>query len=484
MQERSAHVVVKLRRLASGARPRVVDLFSGCGGLSLGFQRAGFEIVAGVERDRHAAASHARNFHAGASRHAVPRDLTDPLTTPATVLQDLGLPGPVAAVVDVVVAGPPCQAFARIGRAKLRALAEDPVAFLHDPRADLHEHWLAWIAELVPLAVLIENVPDMLNQARRNLAQEIAEELDQLGYVARYTLLNAVHYGVPQIRERLFIIALHHSIGREPTFPPPSHRHVLPAGYRHSRTVALRHVTHDLFSSASGWRDPPPVPADAPPAVTTRAALADLAPLCPASDPLARRGARRLDRAVPYRPVRPSGFAGSMRPWPGFEAPDGGPRDHVVRHLPRDWPIFARMRPGDEYPAAVAIAESLFAERLRTANADATRPDPASDAWRALRKATVPPYRADSFPNKWWKLDPDLPSRTLMAHLGKDSYSHIHYEDAQARPISVREAARLQPTGDLQDVQRGLAARLVARPAPTGTGVVGAVGDEWPATRC
>src|SRR5262249_56855384 len=58
------------------------------------------------------------------------------------------------------------------------------------------------------------------------------------------------------------------------------------------------------------------------------------------------------------------------------------------------------------------------------------------------------PYDDGKFPNKWRKMEPDLPARTLMAHLGKDSYSHIHYDSAQARTISVREAARLQSFPD------------------------------------
>lgn len=62
-------------------------------------------------------------------------------------------------------------------------------------------------------------------------------------------------------------------------------------------------------------------------------------------------------------------------------------------------------------------------------------------AWRI-------PYDPDKFPNKWWKLDATRPVRTLMAHLGKDSYSHIHHDSEQARTITVREAARLQSFPD------------------------------------
>ena len=185
-------VWTKIARLQQGETPRVVDLFAGCGGLSLGLQRAGFEILAGLDSDPYAARSHARNFHADCSRHALPQDLTDPEVTPETVCGRLGL-GPPPAAVDVVVGGPPCQAFARIGRAKLREIAGDPDAFLKDPRAGLHERWVAWVRELEPLAVLVENVPDALTAGGRNIAEEIALDLDELGFVSRYTLLNTVH---------------------------------------------------------------------------------------------------------------------------------------------------------------------------------------------------------------------------------------------------------------------------------------------------
>jgi DNA (cytosine-5)-methyltransferase 1 len=137
-----------------------------------------------------------------------------------------------------------------------------------------------------------------------------------------------------------------------------------------------------------------------------------------------------------------------MRNWPGFEAPRDGPRDHVIRYLPRDWPIFERMRPGDEYPRAHEIAVALFREKLEARRRAGAYIAEGTEAWRELRRAVVPPYRVDGFPNKWWKLDPERPSRTLMAHLGKDSYSHIHFDSFQSRTISVREAARLQSFPD------------------------------------
>jgi DNA (cytosine-5)-methyltransferase 1 len=71
-----------------------------------------------------------------------------------------------------------------------------------------------------------------------------------------------------------------------------------------------------------------------------------------------------------------------------------------------------------------------------------------SAEYNRLRDSIVPPYDAGKFPNKWRKMWRDYPARTLMAHLGKDGYSHIHYDSDQARTISVREAARLQSFPD------------------------------------
>ncbi len=95
----------KMARLAAGGRPRVLDLFAGCGGLSLGFQAAGFEVVAAVENDTDAARTHGLNFHGGEAVHSRHRDITQ--TDPAELARELKLE-PVDAAIDVIVGGPPC----------------------------------------------------------------------------------------------------------------------------------------------------------------------------------------------------------------------------------------------------------------------------------------------------------------------------------------------------------------------------------------
>lgn len=100
------------------------------------------------------------------------------------------------------------------------------------------------------------------------------------------------------------------------------------------------------------------------------------------------------------------------------------------------------MKPGDEYPQALRVAEQIFRRELRRAGS----PAPGSRLWLEIRRATVPPYPVDTYPNRWWKLVPHAPSRTLTAHLGRDCYTHIHH--AEPRTVSVREAARLQSFPD------------------------------------
>lgn len=436
----------KVARLRDGAPPRVLDLFSGCGGLSLGFHAAGARISAAIEFDPDAARSHGINFHRGDERHCQPRDIT--ATTPDQLCQELDL-GDRRLAFDVIVGGPPCQAFARVGRSKLREVADHPEAFRHDPRARLYIEYLAYVEACQPLAVVLENVPDMLNHGGHNLAEEISEVLTSRGYECGYTLLNSAFYGVPQMRERMFLIAIHESLGTAITFPAPTHVISLPAGYEGTRSVALKNLSAGVTRSHFY---PSPSPAGRlPRAVSAKQALDDLPPIDArtllASGEL-RRGARRFDQPLPYvQHKRISAYAKLMRNWPAFTGPSQL-TDHVIRYLPRDYALFARLKAGDQYPEAYRTALKMFDEALGDLARQGRAPKEGSASWHELKASIVPPYDPTKFPNKWRKMEPDLPARTLMAHLGKDSYSHIHYDSRQARTISVREAARLQSFPD------------------------------------
>jgi DNA (cytosine-5)-methyltransferase 1 len=446
----SSHIIrQKIARLAAGGRPRVLDLFAGCGGLSLGFLTAGFKVAAAVEVDPDAASSHARNFHDGDPLHGKARDIT--AVTPEALARDLNL-GPVGSAIDVLVGGPPCQAFARVGRSKLREIDAHPEAFKRDLRARLYLEYLRYVSAFHPLAILMENVPDILNHGGSNVAEEICEVLEEKGYVARYSLLNTAVYGVPQMRDRMFLIGYRRELESAVTFPEPTHWIDFPLGYEGSRSVALKLMkSKSIGTRACAYVAPLPATPGLPAAITAEQAIGDL----PAIDARAlvesgklRLGARRFDDPIPYdRRRRVSDYARLMREWPGFDATERL-IDHVIRYLPRDYELFARLDPGDQYPEAWRHANAMLAERLAALRRQGVIIREGSARYKRLRDSIVPPYDASKFPNKWRKMWCDQPARTLMAHLGKDGYSHIHYDSDQARTISVREAARLQSFPD------------------------------------
>lgn len=434
----------KLDRVRSGMAPRALELCAGCGGMSLGMEAAGFELLGHVELDETAAASFALNFKPPDETKKAAWSLARDMITsdPATLANEIGLEGALVDQFDVLAAGLPCQAFARIGRSKLRSVTGDDEAHVNDPRAKLYQRFLQYVEATQPVAILIENVPDILNHGGRNVPEEICETLEGMGYSARYTLLNAAYYGVPQMRERLFLVAIDSSLGFEPGFPEPTHFAKLPSGYESARSAALKHVP----VNGSRFGEIPRARAGLQEAVSVKAALSDLPHITEHfSAPIDMRRRKLTDR-LPYASFTDlSAYAIKMRAWPGHQISHADTDGHVVRITPRDFEIFQRMKHGGDYPHASSVAETIFKEKLE---ALATRPRKGSKAWEELRAQCVPPYDTGKFPNKWWKLNPALPSRTLTAHMGKDTYSHIHWDSGQKRTVSVREAARLQSFPD------------------------------------
>ncbi len=440
----------KIVRIQNGDKLRVLDLFAGCGGLSLGFHAAGFDIVAAVENDPDAARSHGLNFHGESELHSKARDISSP---PEDLVDELDL-GSAPEAFDVIVGGPPCQAFARVGRPKLREINDHPQAFIHDPRARLYLEWLHYVDVCKPLVVLMENVPDVLNHGGQNIAEETCEVLKQKGFTCGYTLLNAVHYGVPQMRERMFLIGYRQEIVDHVTFPEATHWVDLPLGYEGSRAVALkllREMNKNNGEHAHSYIDPPKAGTHLAPAITAIEAIDDLPPINARAQLRSgklKRGARRFDKPLAWdRSLNASTYAKTMRTWPGFEASDCL-LDHVIRYLPRDYELFARMNAGDQYPEAWQHAHAMLAERINALCKKGRVIHTGTKEYERLHRQYVPPYDVNKFPNKWRKMWPDAPARTLLAHLGKDGYSQIHYDSRQARTISVREAARLQSFPD------------------------------------
>src|SRR5207253_3422385 len=174
---------------------------------------------------------------------------------------------------------------------------------------------------------------------------------------------NAAYYGVPQMRERMFLLAYSSDVAAEVRFPEPTHWVDLPPGYEGSRSVALKLLAgHDAHS----YVEPPEARRNLPPAVTAELAIGDLPPINARKllkSGQLRRGARRFDEKVSYEAESHSTYTRLMRNWEGFEAP-AHLTDHVIRYLPRDYDLFARMNAGDQYPEAYRPALAMLEAHL------------------------------------------------------------------------------------------------------------------------
>lgn len=192
-------------------RPVGVDLFSGVGGMSLGFEQAGFDIVAAVEIDPVHAAAHAFNFP---ETTVIARSVRELSGRDIRTLAGIG-----DRKVDVVFGGAPCQGFSMIGK---RAL--------DDPRNGLVRDFVRIVRELDASYFVFENVKGITVGRHRSFLDEIIAEFRLAGYdvVTRWKVLNAASYGVPQHRERLILMGARKGLAL-PRYPDP---HTRPAASR------------------------------------------------------------------------------------------------------------------------------------------------------------------------------------------------------------------------------------------------------------
>ena len=166
----------------------VLDLFCGCGGLSKGFEMAGYNIVLGVDFNEPALKTYAFN-------HKGSRTLNGDLSAPETfneIDQIIGNQG-----IDVIIGGPPCQGFSLTG----------PRNF-DDERNKLYLAMIETVKRYSPRAFMIENVPGMATLYKGEVKNEVIRRFTQMGYRVTCKILCAADYGVPQIRKRLVFIGL------------------------------------------------------------------------------------------------------------------------------------------------------------------------------------------------------------------------------------------------------------------------------------
>ena len=193
-------------------KPRLaIDLFSGCGGLSLGLRRAGFEVVAAIDNDSISVATYRLNHPSTVVKK---EDLDK--STPLDLLEELGLaPGQL----DLMAGCPPCQGFST-----LRTL--NGGREVEEPQNDLVFEFVRYVECFRPKALMLENVPGLLADER---ADVVRRRLERMGYECRAEVFDAARFGVPQRRRRMIMLGAR---GSAPAFAKMTRRRTVSQAIR------------------------------------------------------------------------------------------------------------------------------------------------------------------------------------------------------------------------------------------------------------
>ena len=161
----------------------VVDLFAGAGGMSEGFVHAGFNIIGANEIIKSCADTYQFNHkETKIFIGDVRKILVEQFQKECRIDGNK---------VDIIIGGPPCQGFSNANRQR----------FIDDPRNELYKYFVKFVKELKPSFFVMENVRGM-----QNIAGQIVEDFRKAGYTSKYKILNAKNFGIPQNRQRIFLL--------------------------------------------------------------------------------------------------------------------------------------------------------------------------------------------------------------------------------------------------------------------------------------
>lgn len=211
-------------------RPLALDLFSGAGGLSLGLQEAGFDVILGVDSYPYAVATHRAHFGgvsmcADLSKRKTVKEIADALE---------GIP------IALIAGGPPCQPFSRAGKNKVRSLGR---SWNTDTRRELWRSFFDLVNRVRPLAILLENVPDMGFGDNAIVSRQVVSAFEKVGYEIFLRILPTWGFGVPQHRQRLILVGVKRGLSFE--WPKTSAQ----------ATLSIRDAISDLPRVSAGARN-------------------------------------------------------------------------------------------------------------------------------------------------------------------------------------------------------------------------------------
>lgn len=201
-----------------------IDLFCGCGGISEGLKRLGFNVLAGVDSEKKYISTFTHNFPESNSLIVDLRDFS-----PERLMEVAGIE---KGELTLLAGGPPCQGFSKNVPRKYR--------FLEDRNNLLIKIFLDYCEALKPTMILMENVAEMKNGFQQSYTEEILERLNYVGYEVTNVVLNAANYGIPQRRRRAFFLA--NKLGIKFSKPQETH----------SKLCSQPKIIHDL-NHVSVW---------------------------------------------------------------------------------------------------------------------------------------------------------------------------------------------------------------------------------------
>lgn len=370
--------------------PVAADLFSGAGGLSLGFQQAGFHVAFANDINAEYAFTYEKNHPETKFFRESIEDISA-----SDVFRETGLH---KKDIDVLIGGPPCQGFS----------INAPKRSHEDARNHLFQHYGRLVLEgLRPKVVIMENVPGLLSLEGGGFVRDIYELFEGTGYRMRHMILCAAHYGIPQERWRLFFIGTMLK-GVEITFPKPTHHAPVRANFTGGRDLTwlkfIKNGDEDprlegqlSFPYSESFRYP------LLPFVRVRDAIGDLPGLA------VREGTEEMDfTSRPTTPYQKAMRLGATKLY-----------NHAAGMLSRE-------------------------------NLNRLRHIPPGGSWRDIPFDLLPKgmkrARRSDHTRRYGRIDPDGLSGTILTKCDPHWGSFFHW--SQDRALTVREAARIQSFPD------------------------------------
>lgn len=361
---------------------KFIDLFCGAGGFAKGFEMAGFECIGGIDNVKSAVDTHSYNFP---NSKSICKDIRE--IEPNEFHEIIGKENKV----DVIIGGPPCPTFSTIGHAKIQSISRmKDKDITNDPRNELFMDYLKYVKYFQPEIFVMENVPNFMTKYKgktfERVKQIIKNDLSEYEIVSPTQVLNAVFYGVPQVRKRMILVACKKNLTFK--YPTPTHWYDESLSTKSTNTYKKSKVLNKT---------------SLPLYIDVKTAISDL-PIITDNWKIDECEYSYSNNLHPYQKLMRKNTKNTVR-------------NNICRMSnDRAKKVFEYMNQGDTY----------------------------IDLPKEIRN--ILPFREDIFKDRLKRLVNTNPSWTILAHIGMDGYMYIHPEEL--RTLSVREAARIQSFPD------------------------------------